>query len=108
MRYFNIIAAYLDDAGVYEWQGEAEDYDDAVRAAQQQAFEDNCPTAAADGEEPYDMLDEEQLSVMDVTDDVRTRHEAARLLRLASWHIDEQGSRRCQHIALRLESGPLR
>jgi hypothetical protein len=88
MPYFNIVAAYNDDGGIYEWQGEAADYDDALRAAQE--HHDNCPTAVAEGEEPHKMFDEEQASVMDVTADVRGaqrgRRDPARHRRAARPH----------------------
>jgi NADH dehydrogenase/NADH:ubiquinone oxidoreductase subunit G len=66
---FNVVAAYTDqDGGVYEWEGKAADYDDAIANAQRQAWEDNCPTAVSEGEEQTDMLDAEKgFSVMDVT-----------------------------------------
>lgn len=72
MPIFNIIAAYTDrDGGMYEWEGEAADYDAAIAAAQAQAFEDN----RFDGETEYtpgknDMLSTEQgMSVCDVTNE---------------------------------------
>jgi hypothetical protein len=64
---FNVVAAYKDDGGVYEWEGEAADHDDAERQAQLQAWEDNCPTAVAEGEAPDFMLAEGEISVIDVT-----------------------------------------
>jgi hypothetical protein len=119
MPYFNIVAAYNDDAGIYEWQGEAADYDDALRAAQEQAFTNNCPTAVAEGEEPYKMFDEEQASVMDVTADVEARNEAAAILRDTAERLDRtrhpdvsdwasERADRCRALASRLASGPLR
>lgn len=67
MPIFNVVAAYKDDGGVYEWEGEAADYEDAERQAQLQAWEDNCPTAAAEGAAPWNMLSEGETSVIDVT-----------------------------------------
>jgi hypothetical protein len=80
MPIFNMIASYHDaDGGVYEWEGEAADYDDAVKRAQAQAFEDNH---AGDDVEPYDMLDEYKgFSVMDVTHKHELRAEVAAALR---------------------------
>lgn len=62
MPIYNVIAPYHDDAGVYEWEGEAEDYDDAMRQTQDQAREDNGLDDESD-----DMLSGEQASVMDVS-----------------------------------------
>jgi hypothetical protein len=91
MPIFNLIASYLDnDGGVYEWEGEAEDYDDAVRKAQDQAWEDNHGDDGPDeGIERSDMLDEiKGFSVIDVTERYQLKAEIVTLLREEADKLD--------------------
>lgn len=76
MAHFNIVACYEDDGGPYEWQGEAADDTDAIAQAQAQAYEDNVG-----GDTPYDMLDPDQISVIDVTASVDLKAEVVAALR---------------------------
>jgi hypothetical protein len=120
MPIFNVIASYKDsDGGVYEWEGHAADYDDAIRKAQLQAWEDNCPTAAAEGEAPTDMLDEVKgFSVVDVTGRHALKAEVAAALRAEADvldrtrhpHITDAASERADYLrelAQRVETFPV-
>lgn len=112
---FNVVAAYKDDGGVYEWEGEAADHEDAERQAQLQAWEDNCPTAVAEGEAPDFMLAEGGISVIDVTakhalkGEILTalREEADKLDRTRHPNVTDVASERADYLrelALRFES----
>src|SRR4051812_41278854 len=71
---------------MYEWEGEAVDYDDAVRQAQAQAWEDNH---AGDDAAPCDMLDEVKgFSVVDVTGRHELKAEVAAALRQEADKLD--------------------
>jgi hypothetical protein len=80
---FNVIASYKDsDGGMYEWEGEAADSDDAIREAQTQAAEDN-------GREGEDMLDEVKgISVIDVSARYALKAEVAAALREEADKLD--------------------
>jgi hypothetical protein len=80
MPIFNVVARYHDhDGGVYEWEGEASDYEDAVHQAQLQAYEDNHPNADEDAE--CDMLNEDGISVIDVSGRHAIKAEVCKALR---------------------------
>jgi hypothetical protein len=80
MPIFNVVARYTDhDGGVYEWEGEAADYEDAVRQAQAQAYADNHPSD--DDSEPDDMLNEDGISVIDVSGRHAIKAEVCKALR---------------------------
>lgn len=95
MPIFNVIASYIDsDGGMYEWEGEATDYDDAVRRAQAQAWEDNHPARLHPDDddpepEPHDMLDAYKgFSVVDVTGRHALKAEVAAVLREEADKLD--------------------
>lgn len=87
MPIFNVIASYKDsDGGMYEWEGEADDADAAVREAQAQAWEDNHP---GDDAEPEDMLDDVKgFSVVDVTGRYVLKAEVTKVLREEADKLD--------------------
>lgn len=112
---FNVIASYTDsDGGMYEWEGEAADGDDAIRQAQAQAWEDNHQGDS--DAEPYDMLDEVKgVSVVDVSarHQLKTeilavlREEADKLDRTRHPDITDPASERADYmraLAVRFES----
>jgi hypothetical protein len=83
MPIFNVVASYKDsDGGMYEWEGEATDSEDAIRCAQAQAMEDN-------GAEDPEMLDDVKgFSVIDVTAKYALKAEITAALREEADKLD--------------------